>query len=173
MKSIIAVIYALLLVFSGNRTEEINCVYEAVFLDNTEVMQLFEEIRGDQLFEKQTSDFHVTTAFMPSEAAAELYGKPVTVHITGYKVGDVVSDDGSITTNEGLQAELFSEDEQMQAYLDALEVNFHITGSFKDAAKYTGYIDFSDAEPMDITLTGTFGGFCTDNAIHLAPARIG
>lgn len=174
-KKILAVVLVLAVLAAAfvlmNRREKISCVYEAVFLDNEQVAQIFEQIRGEQPFEKQTVDFHVTTTFMPETPRNDFYGKPVTVHITGYKVGEVTADDGSTTTNEGLKAELSSPDEKLNAYLESLSVNFHITGSYQDQAKYTGYIDFSDAEPMDIVLTGTFGGYCSDNAIHFDPPR--
>lgn len=153
--------------------DNISCVYEAVFLDNAEVTQIFEQLRGEQPFEKQTVDFHVTTFFMPETPQNAFYGKPVTVHITGYKVGEVTADDGTATVNEGLKVELSSPDQELNAYLETLSANFHITGSYQDQAKYTGYIDFSDAEPMDIVLTGTFGGYCTDNTVHFDPQCLG
>ena len=41
--------------------------------------------------------------------------------------------------------------------LDSYDRNWHITGSYSGAAKYTGRLDFSDAIPIDLTIEGVFG----------------
>ncbi|MBQ6518082.1 MAG: hypothetical protein IJI14_05135 [Anaerolineaceae bacterium] len=50
-----------------------------------------------------------------------------------------------------------SKNEEMQRLIDSYDRNWHITGSYTEAAKYTGQFDFSNAAPLDITLEGTFG----------------
>ena len=45
---------------------------------------------------------------------------------------------------------------EVKELLDSIDKNWHITGSYTTAARYTKYIDFSDAEPVDFKLTGTF-----------------
>ena len=134
-------------------------VYEAVFVNNEQIVFLFNEVRGEAPYPKVPSDYHVTTSFLPEEDERELYGKEVTVHITGYKAGDVTSDDGGTTRNEGFKVELASDDPDVTAYLESHVANFHITGSFTDQAKYTGYLDFSDAEPLEYSVTGTLGAY--------------
>ena len=49
-------------------------------------------------------------------------------------------------------------DEEMAAYISAHPANYHITGSYEEHPKYTGYIDFSDMQPCEYTVTGRFGG---------------
>ena len=135
-------------------------VYEAVFLDSNDVESVFEAIRGKlPPYEHVTQDYHVTTAFRPETDARALYGEEVEVRIIGYKAGEVAREDGVIVGCEGLKVELFSENEDMMNYLDNVGIAFHITGSYSDRAKYTGYMDFSDMEPMNVVLKGRFGAF--------------
>ena len=82
----------------------------------------------------------------------------MTVHITGYTTGAVQAPEGDlISENEGFLVEVSSSDEDMQALLDSINRVWHITGSYSGAAKYTNYLDFSNAVPMDITIKGVFG----------------
>ena len=62
-------------------------VYEAIFVDNEQVKDIFAEIRGEAPYPIVTQDFHVTTAFLPETDARFLYGKKIQVHIVGYKAG--------------------------------------------------------------------------------------
>ncbi len=143
-------------------------IYEAIFLDNDAVSNLFTEVRGETApFEKMTTDFHVTTAYMPETAHPQWYGEKVTVHIAAYAVQDVTADDGSTTSNEGFKVDVASDNKELAEYLGSLGKNYHVTGAYKDAAKYTNSIDFSQGEPMDVTLTGTFGGFMSDSTVDL------
>ena len=149
--------------------EQPSVVYEAIFLNNNEVRNLFVQARGETApFANMTTDFHVTTAFLPETAHPEWYGQTVTVHITTYACGEAKMDDGNITANEGLKAEVTSDNKELNEYLSSLNKNFHITGSFKDAAKYTNYIDFSQGEPFEATLTGTFGAYLSSGAEQLS-----
>jgi len=50
----------------------------------------------------------------------------------------------------------------MQELLDSLDKNWHISISYTVGGKYTEHLDFSNAEPVSITLTGTFGS-CDSN----------
>ena len=149
--------------------EQPSVVYEAIFLNNDEVRNLFVQARGETApYANMTTDFHVTTAFLPETAHSEWYGQTVTVHITTYACGEAKMDDGNTTANEGLKAEVTSDNKELNEYLSSLNKNFHITGSFKDAAKYTNYIDFSQGEPFEATLTGTFGAYLSSGAQQLS-----
>ena len=147
---------------------ERSVIYEAIFLDNDEITNLFVSMRGETApFDNVTKDFHVTTEYMPAESHSEWYGEKITVHITAYAVQDITADDGQTTSNEGFKAEVTSENAELNAYLESLNKNFHITGAYKDAAKYTEYVDFSQGEAVDFTVTGTFGGYYSDGVIEL------
>ena len=74
-------------------------------------------------------------------------------------------DDGRTTRNEGFKVELLSSDPEMMEYLDESPIIFHITGSFMDAAKYTGQLDFSEAQPVYFATTGIFGAFLSDDSV--------
>ena len=63
--------------------------------------------------------------------------------------------------------EVSSEDPEMQELLDSIDKNWHITGSYTTAARYTKYMDFSDADPVDFILKGTFGWCDSDNNLVL------
>ncbi len=144
-------------------SEEATVVYEGIFLDNQEILDLFAKVRGEEApYETVTKEFHVTTEFMPSEAHSKWYGEKITVHITKYKSAEIKMDDGNMTANEGFKAEVTSDNEKLNEYLKSLNKNFHITGSYKDGAKYTDQIDFSDGTVLDETVEGTFGGFYSD-----------
>ena len=147
-------------------------VYEAVFVDNEQIAALFNEVRGEPPYAKLTADYHVTTAFLPEEDARELYGREVTVLITGYKAGEITADDGTVTQNEGFKVELVSNDPEMVAYLAEHAANFHITGSFTDKAKYTGYLDFSDAEVLEYSVTGTFGAYLNGGTVTFSAGDV-
>jgi hypothetical protein len=55
----------------------------------------------------------------------------------------------------------------MQALIDNTDKNWHITGSYTGAAKYTEQLNFSDSTPVDITLEGVFGVADSDGNIVL------
>ena len=148
--------------------DSIYVVYEAIFLDNDEILNIFKAIRGKESpFEKQTTDFHITTAFLPESALDKWYGTKVNVHITKYCIQEVEAEDIGLTSNEGLKVELSSDNEEFNEYLSSLNKNFHITGSYKDAAKYTGLLDFTKGDNLDINVIGTFGGYYSDGNIYL------
>lgn len=150
---------------------EASLIYEAIFLDNDEIEKLFASVRGkDAPFDKVTQDYHVTTEYMPAEGHAEWYGEKVSVHIIAYAVGEVKMEDGNMTSNEGFKAEVTSGSSEFNDYLKSLNKNYHITGAYKDEAKYTEYIVFSDGEPMDVYVTGTFGGYFSDNTFNFGSA---
>lgn len=147
--------------------EEAYVVYEAIFLDNDEILGIFQAIRGEEPpFENQTVDFHVTTAFMPETALDKWYGTKVNVHISKYSIQEVETDDIGLTSNEGLKVELSSDNEEFNEYLASLNKNFHITGAYKDGAKYTELLDFSKGDNLDIDVVGTFGGFYSDGSFR-------
>lgn len=147
--------------------EKVICIYEAVFLNNDEILSLFNSIRSTVPYRYITKDFHVTTEFMPCEVHEQWYGEKVSVHITAYKAQEIIADDGTITENEGFKVSLSSENKLLQSYLDSLNNNFHITGSYKDGAKYTGQIDFKDGIKMNIETTGTFGCYESNGTFRL------
>lgn len=141
--------------------------YEAVFLNNDEIRDIFRQMRETPPFGRETKKYHVTTKFMPEKTHEEWYGESVTVHITSYKVQEISADDGKMTANEGLKAEMTSGNVKLQEYIDSLNKNFHINGSYRDSAKYTEKVDFSDGRQLDITVTGTFGCGHSDGTVNL------
>ena len=149
---------------------ETKAVYEAVFLDNAQISDLFAQARGSNAaLAKVPSDYHITTAFQPETAHPEWYGQTVNVHITTYAMQEVKMDDGTLTENEGFKVELTSDNEQLNSYLASLNKNFHITGSSKDAPRWTEKIDFSQGQPFEANATGTFGAYMTDQTTKLQP----
>ena len=141
-------------------------VYEAVFLDQDEVLEIAEKIRGSEPAYKETiREFHVTTDFLPDQDHRDLYGQEVTVHITGYKAGEVITDDGTVTHNEAMKASLKSGNQRMQKYLQESQEGWHITLSYEDKSFYTNFMNFSDAQKTDYTLTGKLGAYLNGNFV--------
>ena len=138
--------------------------YEAVFLDKADVENAFVEASGSfPKYKFVPYNFHVTTSFMPEPKHEELYGTPVTVHITKYAYGSVQNEKGNTASdNEGLLVELSSTDKRMQALIDSTDAIFHITGSYTVAGQYTAQLDYADGTPIDITIEGVFG-LCVDD----------
>ena len=145
--------------------------YEAIFLDKDEVLKAFKQAAPDYPKNALTPpEFHVTTAFKPEEKHTSLYGTKVTVHITGYTSGPVRRDDGAgESSNEGFLVELSTDNEEMQELLDSYDKVMHITGSYSAEGYYTEFLDWSKMTPMDITLTGTFGGADSDENFFTTP----
>lgn len=102
---------------------------------------------------------HVTFVFAPSEIDRSLFGRPIRVRITGY---------GNDGQNEGLRAELFSDDPAIAEMIERIEVP-HITLAIRADGKSvnTRYLDFHDVEP--ILLTGKFGGFSDQGHVITRP----
>ena len=147
---------------------ETKAVYEAVFLDNAQISDLFAQARGSNAaLAKVPSDYHITTAFQPETAHPEWYGQTVNVHVTTYAMQEVKMEDGTLTENEGFKVELTSDNEQLNSYLASLNKNFHITGSSKDAPRWTENIDFSQGQTFEANATGTFGAYMTDQTVKL------
>lgn len=112
-------------------------IYETVFLDNDEITDLFTSVRGEiPPFDNVAKDYYVTTEFMLESAHPNWYGEQVSIHITAYAVQDIKMDDGQMASNDDSKAELTSKNEELAAYLDALNKNHHITGAYKDGVKY-------------------------------------
>ena len=145
--------------------------YEAIFLDKDEVLNAFKQAAPDYPKNDLTPpEFHVTTAFQPEEKHTSLYGTKVTVHIVGYASGTVHRDDGAgESSNEGFLVELSTDNEEMQALLDSYDKVWHITGSYSAEGYYTEFLDWSKITPMDITVTGTFGGADSDENFFTTP----
>ena len=145
--------------------------YEAIFLDKDEVLNAFKQAAPDYPKNDLTPpEFHVTTAFQPEEKHTSLYGTKVTVHIVGYTSGTVHRDDGAgESANEGFLVELSTDNEEMQALLDSYDKVWHITGSYSAEGYYTEFLDWSKTTPMDITVTGTFGGADSDENFFTTP----
>ena len=143
--------------------------YEGVFLSTEEVTEAFRSVSDEfPRFSVVPEQFHITTEYMPDTVHENLYGTEVTVRITGYQYGTSTDEtDGSTSENEGFGVEVTSENPEMQELLDSIDKNWHITGSYTTAARYTKYMDFSDADPVDFILTGTFGWCDSDNNLVL------
>lgn len=142
-------------------------LYEAFFLENAVVEQLFKDTRGENPFGIVTQNYHVTTCFMPDTSHEQWYGKKVNVHILSYKSQDVIDDNNCMTSNEGFKVSISAADKDLNDYILSLDKNYHITGSYKDMAKYTEYVDFSDGIKMDINILGIFGCEYVDGTIFL------
>lgn len=150
-------------------------IYEAFFLDNEEIRSLFCQVRGENApYDNLTKDFHVTTLFMPEQDMHTFYGTEVTVHIYAYQDGKVLADDGSFTANEGFFCTITTDNPQLQHFIDHLEKNWHITGSYQDqgGAKYTEYLDLTDAMVVEYTVTGHFGGYLSDGNVSFSPSLL-
>ena len=145
--------------------------YEAIFLDKDEVLNAFKQAAPDYPKNDLTPpEFHVTTAFQPEEKHTSLYGTKVTVHIVGYTSGTVHRDDGAgESSNEGFLVELSTDNKEMQALLDSYDKVWHITGSYSAEGYYTEFLDWSKITPMDITVTGTFGGADSEENFFTTP----
>ena len=143
--------------------------YEGIFLSTEEVTAAFRSVSDEfPRYPVIPEPFHITTEYMPNTTHDNLYGTEVTVHIMGYKYGTSLDEsDGSTSENEGFKVEVTSENSKMQELLDSIDKNWHITGSYTTAARYTKYMDFSDAEPVDFKLTGTFGWCDSDDNLVL------
>lgn len=147
--------------------------YESILLDKAAVVKAFK--KANKEFPKYSispPEFHVTTEFMPAERHEAFYGTKVTVHIIGYTYGTVHDDEEDLDSeNEGFIVELSTDNEDMQALLDSYEKTWHITGSYTAGGKYTEFLDWSKVQPMDITLTGTFGGADSDENFYTEPTK--
>ena len=143
--------------------------YEGIFLSTEEITEAFRSVSDEfPRYPVVPEPFHITTEYMPDTVHDNLYGAEVTVHITGYQYGTSTDEtDGSTSENEGFKVEVTSEDPEMQELLDSIDKNWHITGSYTTAARYTKYMDFSDADPVDFILKGTFGWCDSDNNLVL------
>lgn len=143
--------------------------YEGIFLPADKVIEVFKLVSDEYpRYSVVPDQFHVTTEYLPETTHEELYGTEVTVHITGYKYGTVIDpEDGSSSQNEGFKVEVLSEDSAMQEFLNSIDRNWHITGSYSTAARYTKYMDFSDAVPVDFTITGRFGRGDSDGNLQV------
>ena len=145
--------------------------YEAIFLDKDEVLNAFKQAAPDYPKNDLTPpEFHVTTAFQPEEKHTSLYGTKVTVHIVGYTSGTVHRDDGAgESSNEGFLVELSTDNKEMQDLIDSYDKVWHITGSYSAEGYYTEFLDWSKITPMDITVTGTFGGADSEENFFTTP----
>lgn len=145
-------------------------IYEAIFLDNDEILGLFAAVRGTEApYPKMTWDFHVTTAFRPEQDLRSLYGTEVTVHITAYQRGEVRTDSGESTENEGFFGSVTTESRALREILDRTDRKWHITGSYRDEAKYTEQLDLAGAKTVDYTIRGRFGGYLDNGTQVFAP----
>jgi hypothetical protein len=102
---------------------------------------------------------HVTFVYAPSEIDRSLFGRTIRVRITGY---------GNDGQNEGLRAELFSDDPAIAEMIARIEVP-HITLAISADGKAvnTKYLEFRDVEP--ILLTGKFGGYTAQGRVIIRP----
>lgn len=180
-KKFLCLFFSLLLVFpfvscsvaggdGEGRENDKKVVYEAFFLDNDEILSRFAEVRGETApYERVTKDFHVTTSYMPETDCRSLYGREVTIRVTLYQCGVVLDDNGQPTSNEGFFGSVSSEDAELMAMIDSIDKNWHITGSYQGAAKYTEYLDLTDAKEVDFTVKGVFGAFLGDGVYTFSP----
>ncbi len=141
-------------------------VYEGVFLNSEDVLKMLEEIRGPKApYENVSKEYHVTTMYKPEKDFRELYGSDVNVHIIGYLNGQATADDGTITHNEALVADLISDDPILADYLSSSQEGWHITCSYETKAFYSNLMDYSKAQKVDYTLSGKFGAYINGNFV--------
>lgn len=181
MKKLCSLILSVLLVIScfgytataeATPDEQVTVIYEAFFLDNKEISGLFVEVRGeDAPYALVTNDFHITTRFLPEQDMRSFYGTEVTVHIYAYQTGEIIADDGSTTANEGFFCTITTDDPELQYFIDHLEKNWHITGSYQDqgGAKYTEHLDLTGAQAVEYTVTGHLGSYLSNGSIVFSP----
>ncbi len=74
-------------------------------------------------------------------------------------------EDGTVTHNEALEADLKSDDLYMRNYLETSQEGWHITLSYEDYAYCTNQMDYSDAVKTDYTVQGVFGGYLNGNFV--------
>ena len=153
---------------SASRKPEKNrhVVYEAVFMKNEEVLEVFRILRGEiPPYEHIPAEYHVTTIFEPETDSRQYYGSDVAIHGYVYKTGEVIDDDGNLTGNEGVLVKMYSSNPGLQKYIENITNRvWHITGSYAKEAKYTKNLDFDDGTPVNFTITGTFGAMMDDGS---------
>ena len=136
-------------------------IYEAVFPDNEEARTIFTEIRGTPVFAKIPGGFHMTTLFYPKDPVTELYGTNVRLHLTAYQCERFLDKDFHLTGTEGVKVEFECDDPKLQAYFDQFAHPWHITGSYMTDAVYASVLNFDSGKPIDYTIEGVFGAYCT------------
>ena len=149
-------------------------IYEAVFLDEEEVQEIFAEIRGNPEFAKTPRDYHMTTLYYPDEPATDLYGTKVRLHVTGYQSERFLDEKLHITGAEGLRVQLECDDPEFQEYFSQFNAQWHVTGSYMTEPVYTGLLNYRKAKPIDYTIDGVFGAYCTgDHYCYDAACPVG
>lgn len=100
---------------------------------------------------------HVTFVYRPERVDTRLFGREVTVRVTGY---------GNDGRNEGLRVELVTDEPALEALARAISLP-HITLSVsrKGRPVDTAGLAFSPVEPF--FLTGRFGGWRPDVGVTL------
>ena len=156
---------------SAETEEQRYVVYEAVFMKNEEVLEVFRTLRGETPpYEHIPKEYHVTTIFMPERDHRQFYGSDVAVHGYCYKAGEVMDTDGNPTGNEGILVYMYSSNPGLQDYFENdVEHIYHITGSFAKEAKYTLDLDYSDGTPVNFTITGKFGAMLSNGTYVFSP----
>ncbi len=148
--------------------EEPYLIYEAVFLDEAEVREVFRRIRGEEApYEFIPKEYHITVSYLPESPSNQLYGSRINANGSVYKAGDVLDDKGNTTQNEGILVDLQSDIPEFRQLINSTHTHvWHITGSYSGKAKYTSNLDFSDGKPFPFVITGRFGGYMSDGTIR-------
>lgn len=128
-------------------------IYEGVFFNNNDINLRLSQIDRVILLNKP-KNFHTTSTFKPSEDHSKWYGEKVSCYIDTYKS---CSEAGA----EGFHiAKLVAENKELQAHLDSISKNWHITLSFNRKAVDTNNVDFSKGgSHLKFKITGVFQGF--------------
>lgn len=135
-------------------------IYIGCFFDFDELQAAVAPIAPRRL-ERPISAPHVTFVYHPERVDTRLFGREVTVRVTGY---------GNDGRNEGLQVEVLTQDPILREM--ALHIPTpHITLSVSRRGRPvdTAGLAFSPVEPF--SLTGRFGGYLPDGSVLLAPAE--
>ena len=157
-------------VSAAESVQEPVVIYEAVFLDESEINEVFRTIRGEEApYKLSPKEFHITVTFHPGVASYSLYGTKVIASGVSYKAGDVLDDKGEYTQNEGILVNLQSDNAEFNELTRSQSRVWHITGSYSDKPKYTGSLDYSDAVPVAFAVSGTFGAYMSDGSLRFTP----
>lgn len=148
--------------------EEPYLVYEAVFLDEAEVREIFRSIRGEEApYEYCPKEYHITVSYLPENPSTQLYGSEINANGSVYKAGDVLDDKGNTTQNEGILVKLVSDIPEFRQLINSTRTQvWHLTGSYSGKAKYTSRLDFSDGKPVSFVISGRFGGYMSDGTVR-------
>jgi len=135
-------------------------IYIGCFFDVDELQTAVAPIAPQRL-ERPIPAPHVTFAYRPERVDTRIFGRAVTVRVTGY---------GNDGRNEGLRVEVLTQNPILQELALRIQVP-HITLSVSRTGRPvdTAGLSFSPVEPF--LLTGRFGGYLPDGTVVFSSAE--